>query len=198
MIKWIDENTKPIVTSLIALAGFFGITRKSVRAWIRKIISDQARDARSSEILDVAKQTAKNVDDLTTEVAVLIARDDYRFRYHKFPAFECNLEAHNLRVSDAYLDLLSVHRAEDLTNLDWSQYIHPDDLPSYIAAFQRAAASLSDFGHSARFINKAREPLGKWFITATLHGKKIYFGKFIPDDTLAKSITKTRGWTVPT
>ena len=204
-MHWIEEHYEKALATVITIAGILGVSKKQVRTWLRGLITDKKLTERGEAILELVKTSQSTLvrletrfEDLQDEVTVLISRDDHRFRFHNFPAFECTLDGCNLRVSNAYLDLLGLQRADDINSLDWAQFIEADDIHNYFEAFSLAASKLADFGATARFKTKAREPRGKWFITASLHGEKVYFGKFIPDDDLAREIVEKYAWKIPT
>lgn len=203
------------------IAGALGITNKHVRAGLvsfgKHMLARWSRaEATQKLILAALKEQEENkkviaeiryelkpngggsikdaVNRIESGLVSLRAHDNHRFRILPYPAFECDSKGKNKRISDAYLDLLGIKATTDLSSLDWQRFIHNEDIETYYKAFLRAVENKSDFGHTARFYNDKRQPIGRWYVKAPRLDSGCYLGTLIPQDQRARDLADANGW----
>ena len=195
-MKWLVENLPLILGTLGAVLAFFGVKKAAVRRWVLDLFSND-RANRSQRIEDDLKALIGSVGEIDGAIKILTERDNLRFRFYRFPAFECSQDGKKLRVSDAYLELLGLVRCDSVASIECSQFVHSDDLDGYLRAFAHAVELKTDFGYSIRMVNADREPIGKWYVKCKRMTDTVYFGKFLADDATARRIHEQQGWDEP-
>lgn len=162
MPERIQLHFNEIITTIAAILGAFGLTRKAVRLWVTgKIMCFIRRNRKIDQMIEQQGAMAGTLNDIKSFMYEQTRRQELNFRMHELPAFECDRDGNNTRVSDSYLEMLGLRRESDLKNLDWRQFIHQDHADKYFTGFLTSAHSQSDYSATIEMLNSERESLGK-------------------------------------
>ena len=185
------KATLAVAVLLIALLTnakklFYGAAKAT--SWVIK------KSGRTKRMETMLISIFSEIEDVKKDVSMLRAIDTRRFREENHPEFLCTKEGKNIRVSDAYLDLLGLNHLDDLVRINWQNFIHQDDFDGYFEGFKRASEGESNFKHSIRFINRDNKDVGEWSVDAKrVNGH--YLGRIKPLDSKASEIANSFGWT---
>lgn len=202
---------------LAAAVGAIAAVVKPVRAWylarkermgddlcfkqeVREIIPKvQANSERLGKIEYALFNEGKT--GVLNHVAELVAKDRVTSEEAHYPAFQCDGEGRNTRVSAAYRRLIGATRAEGLSGTRWQAAITGPLKNEYVKEFGRCSAAGEDFYGVVDFQNPSTgEPRGRWKIFASCQrvlDAKVYFGRFEEAlDPIARRIATEEGWEV--
>lgn len=173
----LEEASALIISALAAL----GLTQKTIRAYLwRHVVKFWEQRKRMDRMLKTQTVIMDTLDDIKGFMYEQNRRQELDFRMHSLPAFECDQNGRNHRVSDAYLEMLGLRRETDLQRMDWKQFIHPEDADSYFTNFIDAASEQSDFSASIRMLDAERMEIGSQHVRIFCVTPSLFVGYIKP------------------
>ena len=210
-LHWFSDNSG----YLLAVAGFITVAATRGRKILRSFsdFADTARtNWRAPRLITEEVITLKNDlaavklalgpgggQMLADNVSYLMAMRDLDFERLHYPAFRCDNQGRNEKVTAAYRLLVGLSRNEDLLGREWENCVASACRASYYADWSRAAACGVTFTSEVSIQHpRTREDRGKWVVEATpivVGARVTYKGRFVaPADAVARKIAAQFGW----
>jgi len=200
------------VGAIVALGGFAAMLTRKGRAFFvaclearrRKMAMPALVAAIAEDVGLVKKEVMFNgggsVKDAVIRIEANLANE---FWLRPQPAFICDSNGHNIRVTEAYCALVGVKNLFELQSISWRLFVHPDSLEEYDNAWKAALSTGSQVTGRARFQTQEGEERGLWKVRILPFERERrddgedswnFTGYFYPLDDLSREIWEGNHW----